>query len=217
MSPGSLRCPSRTKVNAIPMEVIVPSKSHNYNNSLVEFLAGDRHAGAVLYASLKTPLLRQIRRHAPDLSPDIAKDAVTEIFVLMMERRAAFDPARGSAQAFIMATLLPEAVRHIRAENARPGAPKRQRKLGHSSAGAPPPSLDDAPEMQAAGYGSPEAMEAACDARLIWSRATPPMRLIIGGLMDGKKQGEIAAEIGMNRFQVARMVAGLQRQFMAVA
>jgi hypothetical protein len=78
-------------------------------------------------------------------------------------------------------------------------------------------NLTDVPEVHAAGYGSASAMEAACDARLIWSRATPPMRLIIGGLMDGKKQGEIATETGMNRFQVARMVAGLQRQFAPAA
>ncbi len=201
----------------IAKEVIVPSKSHNLNNDLVAFLAGDQRAGAAIYSCLKTRLPHQVRRHAPDLPRDIAEDVVTEVFVLMMERRAVFDPARGSAQAFITSTVLPEAVRHIRAENARPGAPKRQRKPGVTGTFAPTPSVDDLPEMHSVGYGSPSAIEAACDAHAIWSHATPPMRLIIGGLMEGKTQSEIASGIGMDRFRVARMITGLQRQFAAVA
>lgn len=195
----------------------MPATPPSLDSELTSFLAGDDRAGAALYKRLKVPLLRQVRRHAPDLPRDIAEEAVTGVFVLMMENRNRFDPARGTAQAFISATLLPEAVRRIRADNAQPGQPKRHRKPGTTPLLTPATGLDDVPEAHAAGYGSASAMEAACDARLIWSRATPPMRLIIGGLMDGKKQGEIAADIGMNRFQVARMVAGLQRQFMAVA
>jgi hypothetical protein len=201
----------------IAKEIIVTSESHNLNNDLIEFLAGNGRAGAAVYPRLKGPLLRQVRRHAPDLPRDIAEDAVIEVFVLMMERRAIFDPARGSAQAFVTSTLLPESVRRIRAENARPGAPKRQRKQGGAGTFAPTLSLDDVPEHHGTGYGSPAAMEAVCDAHAIWLRATPPMRLIIGGLMDGETQSEIAEGVGMDRFRVARMITGLQRQFAAVA
>jgi hypothetical protein len=67
--------------------------------------------------------------------------------------------------------------------------------------------------MPSAGYGSPEAVEAACDAHVIWSRAEPPMRLIIGGLLDGEKLVDIAAAMKVDRFKVARMIGGLQRQW----
>jgi len=58
------------------------------------------------------------------------------------------------------------------------------------------------------GFGSPQAMEAACDAQ--WSRADLRMRLIIGGLMDGKTQVEIASETSIDRFKVARIMTQLQ-------
>lgn len=132
--------------------------------------------------------------------------------MLMKERASAFDPAGGSAQAFITATLLPEAVRRVRAENARPGTPKRQRKSTASKVSGPTSSLDAVPVMPAVGYGSPEAMEAACDARAIWSWATPPMRMVIGGLMEGKAQVDIASKMNIDRFKVGRLIKSL-RQF----
>jgi RNA polymerase sigma-70 factor (ECF subfamily) len=216
MTPRALRSPSRMKVNASAKEVIVPSTPNTPDIDFVSFLAGDHRAGAALYDRLRVPLLRKVRRHAPDLPEDVAEDAVTEVFVLMMENRAAFNPARGSAQAFITAALVPEAVRHIRAENARPGAPKRQRKPGAAKASLPTVSLDEVFEMRGEGYGSPEAMEAACDAHVIWSRATPPMRVAIDGLMEGKTQVVIASEMRVDRFKVARMIKTL-RQFACAA
>jgi hypothetical protein len=52
-------------------------------------------------------------------------------------------------------------------------------------------------------------MEAACDARAIWSSATPPLRTITGGLMDGEAQIDIAAGMKIDRFKVARMTASV--------
>jgi hypothetical protein len=89
--------------------------------------------------------------------------------------------------------------------------PKRQRKSTASKPSGPTPSLDEVPEMPAVGYGSPEAMEAACDAHVIWSRATPPVRVIIGGLMEGKGQTDIASEIMIDRFKVARLIKTLRK------
>jgi hypothetical protein len=39
------------------------------------------------------------------------------------------------------------------------------------------------------------------------------MRLVIGGLMDGQTQVDIASDAGTDRFQVARMIKVLQRHF----
>lgn len=192
-----------------------PSTQHTLASEFAAFLTGNDRAGDALYRRLRGPLLRQASRHAPNLPPDIAGEVVAEVFVLMMKNCTRFNPARGSAEAFIFATLLPEAVRRTRADYAAAGTPKRRRKPGRGT--LPPPSLDEVPEPRSAGYGSPEAMEAACDAHAIWSRSTPPMRLIIGGLLHGKTQVEIAAETKMDRFRVGRMICGLQRQVAAVA
>jgi RNA polymerase sigma-70 factor, ECF subfamily len=204
------------KVNATSKEVIVPSKLNTIDIDFVRFLAGDQCAGARLYALLKDGLLHRIRRNAPDLSRDLAEDAVMQVFALMMERRATFNPARGSAQGFIAGTLVPEAVRSVRAENSPPGAPKRQRKPG-AKASAPTVSLEAVAEVHTAGYGSPEAMEAACDAHIIWSCAKPGMRVMIGGLMDGRAHVDIASELKIDRFTVARMFKTLQHQFAKAA
>jgi RNA polymerase sigma-70 factor (ECF subfamily) len=69
------------------------------------------------------------------------------------------------------------------------------------------------PRTDASGYGSPESMEAACEVHVIWSRSTPPMRSIIGGLMDGKSQVDLATEMKMDRFRVARMIKTLEQKF----
>lgn len=45
--------------------------------------------------------------------------------------------------------------------------------------------------------------------RAIWSWASPPLRMIIGGLMDGSSQIEIAAEMRTDRFKVARRIKSL--------
>ena len=67
------------------------------------------------------------------------------------------------------------------------------------------------------GFGSPAAMEASCDARVVWSSAKRPVRLIIGGLMDGKSQIDIASEMKIDRFKVARVIKALKRQFASAA
>jgi RNA polymerase sigma-70 factor, ECF subfamily len=71
--------------------------------------------------------------------------------------------------------------------------------------------------LRAVGYGSSEAMEAACDAHVIWARASSQMRLIIGGLADGQKQVDIVSETKIDRFKVARIIKAMQREFMNAA
>ncbi len=37
------------------------------------------------------------------------------------------------------------------------------------------------------------------------------MRVVLGGMIEGRTQNEIAANMGVDRFRVVRMIAGLQR------
>jgi RNA polymerase sigma-70 factor, ECF subfamily len=189
------------------------------NQNLVAFLGGDQRAGAALYRKMRPSILAVARERAPDLRNDLG-DVANEVFILMMEAPQRFDPARGSARAFISTVLIPEAIQRVRAKMARPGTTTRLHREKFkpvSSLSTIPDPLPNADLIPSAGYGSPQAIEAACDAHVIWERATPPMKLILGGLLEGKTQNEIATEAGMDRFRVIRMIAGLQRQFAAAA
>jgi RNA polymerase sigma-70 factor, ECF subfamily len=154
-----------------------------------------------------------VRDRAPDLAND-REDVLNEVFVLMMEAPHRFDPGRGSARVFITSVILPEAVQRVRSKMARPGATTRRRKVIGSGLEATFPMFDPAPAPEAVeviGYGSPAAMEDACDAHVIWSSATPTVRVIIGGLIDGKAQVDIASEMNIDRFKVARMIKMLHK------
>jgi RNA polymerase sigma-70 factor, ECF subfamily len=191
----------------------------NLNQNLVAFLGGSRRAGEAVYAQVRAAILAIVRDRAPDLAND-REDVLNEVFVLMMEAPHRFDPLRGSARVFITSVILPDAMRRVRAKMARPGTTTRRRKVVEPAREATFPMLDPAPApetVEVIGYGSPVAMEAACDAHMVWSRATPPLRLIIGGLMDGSGQIEIAAEIRTDRFKVARMIKSLERQYASAA
>lgn len=180
----------------------------NLNQGLIAFLGGNRRAGDAIYTRMRAAILAIVRDRAPDLAND-REDVLNEVFVLMMEAPHRFDPRRGSARVFITSVILPDAMQRVRAKMTRPGTTTRRRKIVEPAREATFPMPDPAPApetVEVIGYGSPAVMEAACDARVIWSRATPPMRVIIGGLMDGKAQIDVATEMKIDRFKVARMV-----------
>lgn len=180
----------------------------NLNQSLVAFLGGNCRAGDAIYTQMRAAVLAIVRDRAPDLAND-REDVLNEIFVLMMEAPRRFEPRRGSARIFITSVILPDAMQRVRAKMARPGTTTRRRKAVEPAREATFPMLDPAPApetVEAMGYGSPSAMEAACDAHAIWSSAPPPLRLVMGGLMDGQTQVDIAAEMKIDRFKVMRMV-----------
>uniref|UniRef100_Q07PM2 Sigma-70 region 2 domain protein n=1 Tax=Rhodopseudomonas palustris (strain BisA53) TaxID=316055 RepID=Q07PM2_RHOP5 len=191
----------------------------NLNESFIAFLGGDRRAGEVVYAQMSATILTVVHRRAPDL-PNDRQDVLNEVFVLMMESPRRYDPTRGSASAFITSVLVPEGIQRVRAKMVRAGATTRRRK-------PPKPTLEatftiqeqlPAPDaLETTGYGSPTAMEAACDAHVIWSRSEPGVRALIGGLMDGKAQAEIASDLAIDRFKVGRIFKKLQHQFAEAA
>jgi RNA polymerase sigma-70 factor, ECF subfamily len=191
----------------------------NLNQSLIAFLNGDDRAGGAVYDQMSDTVLAVVRNRAPDLVND-REDVLNETFVLLMEAPHRFDPARGSASAFITSVLVPDAIQRVRAKMARPGTTTRRRKAIDSAPEATFPMLDPLPaveNVETTGYGSAAAMEAACDAHVIWSRAKPAVRVIIGGLMDGAAQVDIASELAIDRFKVARMLKTLQQHFAKAA
>jgi len=191
----------------------------NLNQNLIAFLGGNRRAGDSLYVQMRAAILAIVRDRAPDLAND-REDVLDEVFVLMMEAPHRFDAKRGSARVFITSVILPDAMQRVRAKMARPETATRRRKAVELALPATFPMLDPAPipeAVQVNGYGSPAAMEAACDARVVWSSAKRPVRLIIGGLMDGKSQIDIASEMKIDRFKVARVIKALKRQFASAA
>jgi DNA-directed RNA polymerase specialized sigma24 family protein len=187
-----------------------PEKQSNLDQAFTAFLAGDIGAGDNVYARMRASILATTRRRAPDLISD-HEDVLDEAFVLMMEAPHRFDQARGSASTFITSVCVPEAIQRVRAKMARPGTTTRRRKRP-KTAQITFPMPDPKPEadtVPVAGYGSEAAIEAACDARALYSRAGAPMRLLISGLMDGKTQIEIADDLATDRFKVARMIKSL--------
>jgi RNA polymerase sigma-70 factor (ECF subfamily) len=189
------------------------------NRNLVAFLRGSSRAGDAVYRHMRPAIFAIVRNRAPDLAND-REDVFNEAFVLMMEGPHRFDPDRGTARAFITSVILPEAVQRVRAKMARPGTTTRRRKVIEPARETTFPRLDPVPApetVEVIGYGSPAAMEAACDAHVVWSRATPPLRLIIAGLMNGNSHIEIAAEMRTDRFKVARMIKSWEREFAVAA
>jgi DNA-directed RNA polymerase specialized sigma24 family protein len=195
------------------MEVILPSPSNTTDSDFASLLDKNDCICAAAFCRLNERLVRLAHRRAPELPPDVAEDVVMEMFVLIKEHGAKFNPNRGSARAFITATLLPEAIRRVRAENVPPGAMKRSRKPGAPKWAPPALPLDDALDAPLLGHGSHESMEAICDLNVIWARTSPVFRILIGGLAEGLNQAEIASEMDVNRFKIARMMTELQRQF----
>ena len=184
----------------------------NLNQSFVAFLGGSRRAGDAVYRQMRAAILAIVRDRAPDLAND-REDVLNEVFVLIMEAPRRFDPERGSARVFITSVVLPDAMQRVRAKTVRPGATTRRRKPLEPAREVTFPMPDPAPApetVEVVGFGSPAAMEAACDARMIWLSASPPLRMIIGGLMDGESQGDIASEMKIDRFKVARMIKMLR-------
>lgn len=193
---------------------------HNsqWNDELVAFLGGSRRAGDAIYKRMRPPVFAIVRSRAPDLMQD-REDVLNEVFVLMMENPGRFDAQRGSARAFITTAVLPDAIQRVRAKAARAGTTTRRRKRVKVAQESTFPMPDPIPGLEAievSGYGSPSAMEAASDARKIWSSSPPALRVIIGGLIDGHTQADIASELNVDRFKLGRMVKTL-RQFVAAA
>ena len=83
-------------------------------------MGDDATAFATLYAR-RHPLIRAYLRRRLGSHPDVVLDLVAETFAQALERRAQFDPGRGSASAWLIGiarNLLIDAARHGRVADA---------------------------------------------------------------------------------------------------
>jgi RNA polymerase sigma-70 factor (ECF subfamily) len=184
----------------------------NLNQNFAAFLGGDSRAGDAVYTQISATIVAVVRNRASDLVND-REDVLNEIFVLMMEAPNRFDPSRGSAAAFILSVLIPEAIQRVRSKMARPGTTTRRRKAADPGTEPTFPMLDPMPapeNVTIVGHGSPVAIEAACDAHTLYLRVSAQLRVVIGGLVDGKSQVELAAEMQIDRTKVIRMIRSLK-------
>jgi RNA polymerase sigma-70 factor (ECF subfamily) len=182
------------------------------NQNFIAFLRGNSRAGDVVYTQMSAAILAVVRSRASDLAND-REDVLNETFVLMMEAPHRFNPVRSSAATFILSVLVPDAIQRVRAKMARPGTTTRRRKAAESMAEATFPMLDPMPapeNVPIVGHGSPAAIEAAYDAQALYSRVPAQLRVVIGGLVDGKSQVELAAEMRIDRTKVIRMIKSLK-------
>ncbi len=165
--------------------------SSKLNQDLAAFLGGNSLAGALVYTHMRGAVLAIVRDRAPDLAND-RQDVLNEAFVLMMEAPHRFDPERGSARDLYHdgdpSRRYPARTRQDgSARNHDPGDASSSRRAEVTF--QMPDSAPASELVEVTGYGSPAAMEAACDAHTIWSSAPPRLRMIIGGLIDGPGPG----------------------------
>ena len=97
---------------------------------LLAIAAGDRAAATLLYKrhaeTLRLAALGAIGRH----DETIAEDAVADVFVALLEGRAAtFHPARGRALAWLKGIACAAASEHLRGRTAARGKKRTKRKV----------------------------------------------------------------------------------------
>src|ERR1700730_15145781 len=117
------------------------------NQIFIAFLAGDSRAGGAVYTQMSAAVLAVVRNRASDLVND-REDVLNETFVLMMEAPHRFDPARGSAAAFLTTVLVPDAIQRVRSKMVRPGTRTRRRKATEPLTEATFPMLDPTPALE---------------------------------------------------------------------
>lgn len=175
------------------------------NGDLIALLAGDQQAGNAVYSKIRAAIRNVARKYGLEVND--RDDVLNEAILLMLEAPERFDPERGSAVAFILTVVIPEAIQRVRSKMAKPGTTTRRRKPNPcGSVSWSLERLSDPQSVPVMGYGSHSAMEAACDAHIVWSRSNAQVRQIVAAYAEGRNFREIAAELNIDRFKVARSI-----------
>jgi RNA polymerase sigma-70 factor (ECF subfamily) len=142
--------------------------------------AGDRAAFRTLYdrwsARLHGIALRITRQ------PSLAADATHDAFVQVWQQAARFDPARGSAEAFLVSLVRYRALDIVR-------------RHGREVPGYEPPEQeDDSPDILSRLIG---AAEGAVLQRCLSLLDPDRRRIVLLAFVDGLSHGELAARLGV--------------------
>ncbi len=166
-----------------------------------ELLSNGGSAGFAALYERRHPLVRGYLRRRLGRNPDLVLDLVAETFARALERRAQFDPQRGSAVAWLLSiarSLLLDAARRGRVADAS------RRRLGMESIFVDDDQLEIverecASDLQRALAALPEEQRSAIERRVL----------------DEEPYGAIAAQIGCSeqvvRKRVSRGLATLRR------
>lgn len=174
---------------------------------LIEFVAGSLPA-AEAFPTAARPLMRRFARSAaPDLPPDLRDEVVSQSLEYLIEHGKQFQPARGTAKAFLK-LMTGQAARKVRADYCPPGCrtrPTRDERCRPPKA-VPLCSIDvESPTGVA-------EVETACEVRGILRRAPEKIaRALVLIYLAGETLAAAARDVGMSRFALSREIARFMR------
>lgn len=179
------------------------------------------------HLAARAHLRRCSRRFGAGLPTDVAAEIVNETMVTLLEAEpGAFDPGRGSAQAFLTFAAR-HAARRVRARNAAPGQKTRISKQTRDAAQRAAEAETARPReridveldsrggvrfpgrggSQALTFGLAEHVEKAVHLDEILANAPPRVRATLEGThFEDKSLREVAAEMGVNHGTLSREV-----------
>lgn len=178
------------------------------------FLNGDESSTVKFHLQVRPLVSRIARKYAWDLDPDQRDEVMSETMLLLLHLRGrGFDPARGSAVTFV-GMVARRAARDVSAQYAPAGRPTR------------PPSKKDEEafvefkrrsHVEAVGEITEEqvpriddfakVVDDTLDAAYLLSIAPPPVaHCLVRVCYDAMTMAAAAAEIGLSRFAVNRMI-----------
>jgi hypothetical protein len=201
------RCAYRRK--AMGMEEATYTIS---NQSLLDFL----HVAepqARYFPTTARPLMKTFARHAaPELPPDIQDEVVSQSLEYLIQYGSRFQPARGSAKAFLK-VLTGQAARKIRADYCPPG--RRTRPDRHDRRRGKPKvvSLSDVNlENALVNRDAVDELDTSCDVKAILRRAPAKVaRALVLIYFAGEKVSAAARAVGMSRFALSREISHFMR------
>jgi hypothetical protein len=161
---------------------------------------------------LKRPVRAFCARKAFDLPSDTHDEVLSETFLLLKSPgRAAFDPARGSAESYLYFAVK-SALRNVRSDYGR------KIPVPCDSAEMPTPielvAVDDEiPDPKA----TEKRLHLVIRSKQVLNRVDDPMRSILARIyLDGEEQGPVLLEAGLDRFSFNRRCRQIGREMVAL-
>lgn len=199
------------------MNCVYTGGSFRINDAFEAFINGDSEARETLPLRLHDKLLQEAREQARELSEDQLEDIVQEVWLLILgPRGAGWNRDRGSAWSFLR-QLIKDAARAVRATYAPPGVrtrlPTKQARDADGLASRCTITLEELPmnEEPCVQAGSAEAR---AELRLVSGQADPAaLHAIYQIEVEGEPVNDVAAELGVSRFHLRRLILAAKETF----